>query len=634
MGAVIASRDPFAGQQVMLAPEARTSIGGMFAASWRMSRLLNQTDSAFRAEHEALDDLAQALGADAGAEQQRFRAAEAAALRPGGSRPRNYERSWRLEPLLAEVRARRAQDAHALPGLPADAAGYETWLATRVQSEVSDLGQKLDRPQPGGWVGSLGGGMAAGFTDPVNLLLMPLGASAGAGILRTALTEGALGAASVAVTAPVVADWRAQVGLDYTAAEFFENMAYAAAGSALFGAAIKAVPRLGTVARKVANLSRRELIAEFDRLEVKTPEAQAARDLLGAAEDTAASNPFGDLPAAREDHVARLQESVAAIAEGRAPDMPDRPLMPVTGGLKVFSGADMEARARLIDPVAFAQRDNLLTRQTSFREWIADFQAQRAAPIEAEIADLQGRMETATPRLAKKYQARIEALEAEVQAARSGDTPDMAKVRGELQQVDYALRDLGQRIDAATRQARRELDAEIETAPVRAKVIDATLRALRRESGGEARAILYRAQDGAGRDALDAAVRTVHAGGDVGKASAGLADALRALPDAARPRPQADAPSSPRTSEGGPQTSGQARLESFSDPARGGAEAQSRQLEVEAREDLMRNPDAEDVVPVNPENGEAMATRDLLDEFARDEQAIAHLETCVAGGAA
>jgi hypothetical protein len=119
--------------------------------------------------------------------------------------------------------------------------------------------------------------------------------------------------------------------------------------------------------------------------------------------------------------------------------------------------------ARSVAPEVFTEYDALLARQNTFRQWIQDLGDQRRAKAEAEsphaqeIADLQAKIPDATPRLAKKYQARLEDLTEQhndfIESAMSQDTQDMAKVRAALQQNDYRLRDIAPQVSAAYRQA-------------------------------------------------------------------------------------------------------------------------------------------------------------------------------------
>ena len=99
-----------------------------------------------------------------------------------------------------------------------------------------------------------------------------------------------------------------------------------------------------------------------------------------------------------------LQPAPAETAEGAAVE--DQPAPP----------ADVHTAARQIAPDTFEEYDALAAHQDQLRQQIADGQAELArnaeaqAPNAAEIARLQERLQDTTPRLAKKYQARLAEL--------------------------------------------------------------------------------------------------------------------------------------------------------------------------------------------------------------------------------
>ncbi len=134
---------------------------------------------------------------------------------------------------------------------------------------------------------------------------------------------------------------------------------------------------------------------------------------------------------------------------------------------------DIHAVAREIAPDAFHEYDNLSQRRDAHRRWIDELrqtrqeQAEAAAPHADEIAELHAKMEDATPRLRKKYQARLDELEPErdafIEEKTSTDTPDMARVREVLQKADYRMRDLAPDVAKAYREAQERQDVAPET---------------------------------------------------------------------------------------------------------------------------------------------------------------------------
>ncbi|MEJ0043170.1 MAG: hypothetical protein WDM81_13580 [Rhizomicrobium sp.] len=174
-------------------------------------------------------------------------------------------------------------------------------------------------------------------------------------------------------------------------------------------------------------------------------------------------------------------------------------------------------------------------------------------------------------------------------------------------------------------------------APAQASVIDHALRALRRGGDPAALNTLQRmAQGPLAQDLLDAVDRAAK-GGDAraeGEAfAARAADMAQRVPDPEpAPRRVLDEGAPPRAGDGGTQSSSQARLESFTEPGKGGAEAQAAQLRRELEEDVARGRALP--IPTNAETGAAESAVALLAEFKRDDEAVAHLEGCIAGGLA
>ena len=129
---------------------------------------------------------------------------------------------------------------------------------------------------------------------------------------------------------------------------------------------------------------------------------------------------------------------------------------------------DIHEAARRVAPDVFQEYDALAAQKDALRARIdAEATALREgaegqAPNAQEIADLERRMETATPRLAKKYAARLEALRPShedfladqfTMGALTRETPEMQAARQEIQEADYRMRDLAPQVTAAYRTA-------------------------------------------------------------------------------------------------------------------------------------------------------------------------------------
>lgn len=769
---MLATDDPFSGQEISLAPAERIGFGEAFGDAWRQTRLLNQSNSGAIVQREALDDLANQVGDNSGT-------IGGVRLR-GPALPTNtmQERTERLPLLLDKVRTARKTDPHAYPGLPATPEDFDGWLSARVKREAGDLDAALARPGTGGTVGTFLGSMAAAVTDPVNLALMPFGAARAAGVLRTALTEAALGAGSVVVSAPMVADWRGKVGLEYTAGEFFDNLAYSAGGSGAVAGGLQVVGKTAKVLGVIRDLHGKKLVDAADNLEVKSKEVRAARDILASVQETLDTNPLGDHPIGLEEHQQRFAEAVEAIAGNRAPSMPDEPLMPsqapseglpMPAGRGSFKPSEVHVDADRFQFKSGGDQEGVLPTLRHVQEWnpvlsgdlmfwedkggkvfVADGHQRSGLARRMEAAGDQGiRLEGPVFREADGVTADDVRVYAALKNIIQGDpnAVDAAKIvrtapalfdhpaiprSRELVRTARALASLSDEAfgmainevvpathaalvgrlapDPETHVPLLRLLAKTEPANItqaesivrqgleaggtrevqdslfgaqesvhllfaeRAKVLDATLKALRRDKAvfstltdeadriaaagnqlaeGENVARAQRAdaalavliklahRKGPLADALNKAAEKARTEGVAGAArdfARAVADAieggaLRGL-DAEPTGSGGHVAEKTRGGDGGPQTSGQARLETFSDPGAGGAREQANQLAIEAREDLERAPGQGDEIPTDPLTGDAVSTQDMFGEFQKDDEAIAHLKGCIAGGQA
>lgn len=190
-------------------------------------------------------------------------------------------------------------------------------------------------------------------------------------------------------------------------------------------------------------------------------------DVIGAGE----AGYFGTKPAEAEEpqaaaEAAKVQETAKPEAlaghDAEAPPSPVAPSVPAE-----TPAPDIHAVARQIAPQVFSEFDALAQKKDTFRRWIDELRevrdqtAQENAPHAAEIADLEEKLKDATPRMAKKYQARLDPLAAERDAylaeQTQGDSADMAKVRQQLMQTDYRMRDLAPDVSKAYRDAEEQM---------------------------------------------------------------------------------------------------------------------------------------------------------------------------------
>ena len=229
-------------------------------------------------------------------------------------------------------------------------------LAARRRSEAEDI--RARATEFSGFASFVG--TAAGITtDPPILASMALGAPASAGILRTAVIEGiAAGGAEIAIQ-PLLAESRAQLGMELTFEEAVQNVLFAAGGGAVFGAGIRA---FATGAGKAGETFQR--FVEQARASIpEVTETIDARVFLERFESLQVSTPytFGNVRAQAE-HIARVDEAILAGRQGRPADIPPTTPVPV--------------RAQLLDTLPVAAIDQALP---------APGRAARAAELGTEI---------------------------------------------------------------------------------------------------------------------------------------------------------------------------------------------------------------------------------------------------------
>lgn len=174
----------------------------------------------------------------------------------------------------------------------------------------SDIGA---RATTAGSVAGFAGSSLALLADPPIAISTLFGASASAGILRTALTEAGI---ATAVEIPVQFDvqlGRRAFGEDPSFAEATQNVAFAGAGGFLFGAAFKGA---GVGSSKI-----RELLNKSKEIENPSEAVKDAQVALERFADTDEANPLQRTAQGQEEHLARLDEAHAAARQGRVADL-------------------------------------------------------------------------------------------------------------------------------------------------------------------------------------------------------------------------------------------------------------------------------------------------------------------------
>lgn len=261
-------------------------------------------------------------------------------------------------------------------------------------------------------------------------------------------------------------------------------------GSALLRGASEAAYQAGKEAgqpalgREVAGMIEYAGMTGIPELSMGLPRAPAVRipearrmGVIGEGEGgyfgTKAPEPITE--AARADAAKQMVHEMDAAPEptGAAPEgslMPEAAAAPEPA-VAAVQPPDIHQVARTIAPDTFREYDMLYQRRDTYSRWMRELRetrlekAEADAPHAAEIESLTAKLDEASPRMRKKYEARLEAMEAEreafIEKAMEGENADIAKVREEFQKADYRMRDLGPEVSAAYRQARERSPEEI-----------------------------------------------------------------------------------------------------------------------------------------------------------------------------
>lgn len=138
---------------------------------------------------------------------------------------------------------------------------------------------------------------------------------------------------------------------------------------------------------------------------------------------------------------------------------------------------DIHTVVRQQNPALFNEYDDLATRRDTFGRWMGELRDKTrkdaAAPHQAEIDALNEKMDDATPRLQKKYAARIDKLteqrDTAVNDALRAPNAVMDSVRAAYQAADYRMRDMAVDVSKAYRDAQEQLGTEaVKHEPVKA----------------------------------------------------------------------------------------------------------------------------------------------------------------------
>jgi hypothetical protein len=224
--------------------------------------------------------------------------------------------------------------------------GEDMWknLGQIVKAQAAENANVNARATVLGKAGSVLGDMAGALQDPVNMVTLPFGAPASAGILKTAVLEAGIGGATEAVIQPGVQDFRGKLGLDAGVKQGLENVAAAAGGRALLATGIKGLGMAvdsapgqmaintiseagGTASEAVQKLFGKKLLSMFDSSVPKpTPEQQLAREMYGEVTDVNSQSPLDpNNPNSLAEHNDRLLQATRALQGEQPLDLPEQP---------------------------------------------------------------------------------------------------------------------------------------------------------------------------------------------------------------------------------------------------------------------------------------------------------------------
>lgn len=363
----------------------KTGFVENFRASYRATIAAGRTDSREVTLRDAYDNVTDALNAD-------FRKAEGFTLvSPDAAKMfRNPYRGRSLNPafdaaggvpveeqrIWGAIAERRKRDPNFLKDLGADRNDFVARLNQRSRQALERESATREQATTGGSIGGFIGSMAGGFSDPVNLGSMVIGAGPARSILQTALREAAINAGVEAASTPAIASRRKEIGAPFTLSDAVESIATAGAVGAVVGGGVELGWRgYGKLrdGRPIAALSERELIDEIGRLGDVPAEVATARDVLSAKVEVDELNP-GNGP----EHMERLQEATERLTSDELPA--PRSLTPE------------ERLAAFAEPAGEGQRRQI-------EQLTHDI---RAAKLEQEIGELPEEVSAALPAPAKR----------------------------------------------------------------------------------------------------------------------------------------------------------------------------------------------------------------------------------------
>lgn len=177
----------------------------------------------------------------------------------GGSDPVNYGAIWQ------DIAAARARDPNAFKGIAATREEFDKGVLAQTRERRTRDQQTI--AAGGSITAALVGGAGGVFSDPLNLLTLPIGGG-GKTVLQVAGREALLNGLLEAASLPQVSFNRGQMGEDLTLAEAGANVGLAVLGGGIFGGLIAAAGKGGGKLLDKATPLDRKLAAALEAADV------------------------------------------------------------------------------------------------------------------------------------------------------------------------------------------------------------------------------------------------------------------------------------------------------------------------------------------------------------------------------
>lgn len=237
--------------------------------------------------------------------------------------------NWNRDKIWRDILRVRAEDPTAFAELGKTREEFEVGLLSREGRSHRDE-ELLSRGEgAGSFVAQMAGGIVPAMADVPNIAASAIGVGPGVSAGRAILLEGLLNLGAEGAQIPGVIERRARIGKDTTGEEIALRLGAAFAGGAAIRGGIEAAPVIDAKAQALAKPLRelidkkfadRDLARAFSRMvpdHMRTPEQEAALQLILRDADIDEGSPFVRTIAAVDAHRAKLEEATAALANSR-----------------------------------------------------------------------------------------------------------------------------------------------------------------------------------------------------------------------------------------------------------------------------------------------------------------------------